>query len=92
MRTPPEKFGGVFHCEKPHRRHPRACPEDLLPLAAGGEVEGGDATADARHKAEHDGSSRLLPMTTSPFTCNVNTRVPVRARNQNDEQAEGRPT
>lgn len=29
-------------------------PEDLLPPAKVGEIEGGDATADARHKAEHD--------------------------------------
>jgi len=30
-------------------------PEDLPTSAANGEVEGGDATADARHKAEDDG-------------------------------------
>ncbi len=65
MRTPPEKFGGVF-------RWPKASivvilgrsPEDLPTSAAMGEVEGGDATADARHKAEHDGtpSGTSLPL------------------------------
>ncbi|PYB75569.1 hypothetical protein DMY87_09105 [Rhizobium wuzhouense] len=33
-------------------------PEDLLPPAAGGEVEGGDAAADAWHKAGQDKAER----------------------------------
>jgi hypothetical protein len=30
-------------------------PEDLLQTAVGGEVDGADAMADARRRAEHDG-------------------------------------
>ncbi|KQW29025.1 hypothetical protein ASE36_11140 [Rhizobium sp. Root274] len=55
MRTPPEQSGGVFLM--PNRFTAfilGRSPEDLQPPAADGEVQGADATADARHKAEHD--------------------------------------
>lgn len=54
MLTPPEKFGGFFVPTRPTAVILGRSPEDLLPLAAGGTVESADATADARHKAEHD--------------------------------------
>lgn len=55
MRTPPEKFGGVFLWPPaPTVVILGRSPEDLLSSAADGELESADATADARHKAEHD--------------------------------------
>ena len=67
MRTPPEKFGGVFHWPKASTVvFLGRSPVDLVPPAAGAEVEGGHARADARHKAERDALHYVAESTDRP--------------------------